>query len=130
MDAVHLLLRNQVEKRAVLENLDCVILCLDETIDDGCVLPPGFFFATRVLMEIYAYEQDHCGDGPDDDRIAGEPPSGRHHGDCYQRADDHERVPDGEGKDAAENRAILAAQFCRSSYGRTSSAHWTHVGEL
>lgn len=38
MDAVHLLLRNQVEKRAVLENLDCVILCLDETIDDGCVL--------------------------------------------------------------------------------------------
>ena len=41
MDAVHLLLRNQVEKRAVLENLDCVILCLDETIDDGCVLPFG-----------------------------------------------------------------------------------------
>lgn len=40
MEAVHLLLRNQVEKRAVLENLDCVILCLDETIDDGCV----FFF--------------------------------------------------------------------------------------
>jgi len=39
MDAVHLLLRNQVEKRAVLENLDCVILCLDETIDDGYVLP-------------------------------------------------------------------------------------------
>lgn len=34
-DAVHLLLRNQVEKRAVLENLDMVILCLDETIDDG-----------------------------------------------------------------------------------------------
>ena len=37
MDAIHLLLRNQVEKRAVLENLDCVILCLDETIDDGWV---------------------------------------------------------------------------------------------
>jgi coatomer subunit zeta len=35
MDALHVLLRNQVEKRAVLENLDCVILCLDETIDDG-----------------------------------------------------------------------------------------------
>lgn len=34
-DAVHLLLRNQVEKRAVLENLDMVLLCLDETIDDG-----------------------------------------------------------------------------------------------
>lgn len=36
-EAINLLLRNQVEKRAVLENLDCVILCLDETIDDGCV---------------------------------------------------------------------------------------------
>lgn len=34
-DAVSLLLRNQVEKRAVLENLDLVLLCLDETIDDG-----------------------------------------------------------------------------------------------
>ena len=38
-DAVHMLLRNQVEKRAVLENLDLVLLCLDETIDDGCVAP-------------------------------------------------------------------------------------------
>jgi hypothetical protein len=34
-DAVHMLLRNQVEKRAVLENLDLVLLCLDETIDEG-----------------------------------------------------------------------------------------------
>ena len=42
MDAIHLLLRNQVEKRTLLENLDCVILCLDETIDDGCV----FFVST------------------------------------------------------------------------------------
>ena len=47
MDAVHLLLRNQVEKRAVLENLDCVILCLDETIDDGCVLPFVVVFLLR-----------------------------------------------------------------------------------
>ncbi|KAH9976354.1 coatomer protein [Lactifluus volemus] len=38
MDALHVLLRNQVEKRAVLENLDCVILCLDETIDDGIIV--------------------------------------------------------------------------------------------
>jgi hypothetical protein len=34
-DALSLLLRNQLEKRAVLENLDLVVLCLDETIDDG-----------------------------------------------------------------------------------------------
>jgi len=36
-EALSMLLRNQVEKRAVLENLDLVLLCLDETIDDGCV---------------------------------------------------------------------------------------------
>jgi len=37
-DAVHMLLRNQVEKRAVLENLDLVLLCLDETIDEGIIV--------------------------------------------------------------------------------------------
>jgi hypothetical protein len=36
-EALILLLRNQLEKRGVLENLDLVLLCLDETIDDGCV---------------------------------------------------------------------------------------------
>lgn len=37
VDALSLLLRNAVEKRGVLENLDLVLLCLDETVDDGCV---------------------------------------------------------------------------------------------
>ncbi|KAF8309077.1 coatomer protein [Clavulina sp. PMI_390] len=37
-DAVSLLLRNQVEKRSILENLDMVLLCLDETIDDGIII--------------------------------------------------------------------------------------------
>ena len=36
-DALTMLLRNSLEKRGVLENLDLVLLCLDETIDDGCV---------------------------------------------------------------------------------------------
>jgi len=44
-DAIHMLLRNQVEKRAVLENLDLVLLCLDETIDEGCVTR----FISRIL---------------------------------------------------------------------------------
>ena len=35
-DALTMLLRNSLEKRGVLENLDLVLLCLDETIDDGC----------------------------------------------------------------------------------------------
>ena len=36
-DALTMLLRNSLEKRGVLENLDLVLLCLDETIDEGCV---------------------------------------------------------------------------------------------
>lgn len=36
-DAVSLLLRGQVEKRAVLEGLDMVLLAADECIDDGYV---------------------------------------------------------------------------------------------
>ncbi len=72
MEAINLLLRNQVEKRAVLENLDCVILCLDETIDDGCVVP--FPPAQGELIKIIIfYVQDHCRDGLNDDRVAGEP---------------------------------------------------------
>ncbi|KIK61080.1 hypothetical protein GYMLUDRAFT_43184 [Collybiopsis luxurians FD-317 M1] len=38
IDAQSLLLRNQLEKRGVLENLDVVLLCLDETVDDGIIL--------------------------------------------------------------------------------------------
>ena len=34
-EALTMLLRNSLEKRGVLENLDLVLLCLDETIDDG-----------------------------------------------------------------------------------------------
>lgn len=34
-DALTMLLRNSLEKRGILENLDLVLLCLDETIDDG-----------------------------------------------------------------------------------------------
>lgn len=37
-DAVAMLLRHQVEKRSILENLDLVVLALDETIDNGFVL--------------------------------------------------------------------------------------------
>lgn len=34
-DGLSLLLRGQVEKRAILENLDLTLLALDEAIDDG-----------------------------------------------------------------------------------------------
>ena len=55
-DAVHMLLRNSVEKRGILENLDLVLLCLDETIDDGCVLEflisyTIFYIRFRIIVE-------------------------------------------------------------------------------
>ena len=47
-DAVSLLLRHQVEKRAILENLDLVVLCLDETVDEGWV-----FSCSVISYETY-----------------------------------------------------------------------------
>jgi NhaP-type Na+/H+ or K+/H+ antiporter len=50
VDALTLLLRNQIEKRGVLESLDMVLLCLDETIDDGCA--SYSFHATRSVSNL------------------------------------------------------------------------------
>lgn len=52
-DAVSLLLRNQIEKRSVLENLDMVLLCLDETIDDGFVIHFALPSRSRLTGRIY-----------------------------------------------------------------------------
>ncbi|KAF8339353.1 coatomer protein [Amanita rubescens] len=37
-EALTMLLRNSLEKRGVLENLDLVLLCLDETVDNGIIV--------------------------------------------------------------------------------------------
>lgn len=37
-DAVSLILRNNVDKREALENLDLILLCLDEIVDGGIIL--------------------------------------------------------------------------------------------
>lgn len=52
-DATSLLLRHQVEKRAVLENLDLVVLCLDETIDSGyaAVQHDEVLTRRRIILE-------------------------------------------------------------------------------
>lgn len=62
-DSLTMLLRNSLEKRGILENLDLVLLCLDETIDDGCgnvlLLPyrlltkpcPPFFISFRIIVD-------------------------------------------------------------------------------
>ncbi|CAO3651603.1 unnamed protein product [Mucor hiemalis] len=41
-DAVSTLLRYQVEKRSIMDNLNLVILCLDETVDGGIILETEF----------------------------------------------------------------------------------------
>ncbi|PKA63253.1 Coatomer subunit zeta-1 [Apostasia shenzhenica] len=37
-DAVGIILRNNVDKRTALENLDLILLCLDEIVDGGIIL--------------------------------------------------------------------------------------------
>ena len=74
-----------------------------------------YYFYSRslpLMMEIFlACTQDYRRDGPDDDRVAGEPTEGRYDGDRDQRTNYFECVSDGEGEDAAENWAILAGRF-------------------
>ncbi|GFP85702.1 coatomer subunit zeta-1, partial [Phtheirospermum japonicum] len=48
-DAVTLLLRNNVDQREALENLDLILLCLDEIVDGGIVLETdGSIIAGKV----------------------------------------------------------------------------------
>ena len=51
-DALHMLLRNQVEKRAVLENLDLILLCLDEALNDGYVTNRASFCVLSAHCEL------------------------------------------------------------------------------
>lgn len=37
-DALVILLKNSVDERAILDNLDLILLAIDETIDDGIIL--------------------------------------------------------------------------------------------
>ncbi|KAL6751371.1 zeta-cop, subunit of COP-I complex [Haematococcus lacustris] len=50
-ESVSILLRQQVEKKTVLENLDLVLLCMDEIIDGGVILETEpQTIASRVTM--------------------------------------------------------------------------------
>ena len=51
-DALHMPLRNQVEKMAVLENLVLIVLCLDETIDDRYVTNRASFCVLSAHCEL------------------------------------------------------------------------------
>ena len=121
-DAVHMLLRNQVEKRAVLENLDLVLLCLDETIDEGCVTKFPHPASQRTLLRVLSichelttglfafHSQYHRGNGFNDNSFTSQPAQSRYDRYRHQRADDHERLPDGEGEDGPTDcRRVLEA---------------------
>ncbi|EFJ23942.1 hypothetical protein SELMODRAFT_442701 [Selaginella moellendorffii] len=50
-DAVSILLRGNVDKKTVLENLDLILLCLDEIVDGGTVLETDAnSIASKVAM--------------------------------------------------------------------------------
>lgn len=60
-DSITLLLRNAVEKKTVLENLDLVLLAMDEITEGGLVLETDpAIIATRVTMR----SDDGMGDSP------------------------------------------------------------------
>jgi coatomer subunit zeta len=51
-DALARLLRGQLDKRTLLENLDFLLLCIDELTDDGILMESdGIQLATRVAMK-------------------------------------------------------------------------------
>ncbi|KAG6840043.1 hypothetical protein C0991_009416 [Blastosporella zonata] len=63
-DAMTMLLRNPLEKSGIMENLDLILLCLDETIDDGIIVDTdSAAIASRVTRprpdttEIFINEQ-------------------------------------------------------------------------
>ncbi|KAL5579445.1 hypothetical protein UlMin_011887 [Ulmus minor] len=54
-DAVSLILRNNVEKREALENLDLILLCLDEIVDGGTVLETD---ANVIVSKVASHNMD------------------------------------------------------------------------
>ncbi|XP_077238488.1 coatomer subunit zeta-1-like isoform X2 [Tasmannia lanceolata] len=48
-DAIGLLLRNNVDKRTALENLDLILLCIDEIVDGGIILETDASVITRKV---------------------------------------------------------------------------------
>eukprot|EP00890_Picochlorum_soloecismus_P002402 jgi/Picsp_1/3162/NSC_06002-R1_nonclathrin coat protein zeta2-cop len=59
-DSITLLLRNAVEKKTVLENLDLVLLAMDEIVEGGLILETDpAVIASRVTMR-----SDDMGDSP------------------------------------------------------------------
>jgi hypothetical protein len=59
-DSITLLLRNAVEKKTVLENLDLVLLAMDEIVEGGLILETDpAVIASRVTMR-----SDDTGDSP------------------------------------------------------------------
>ncbi|KAH7547146.1 coatomer subunit zeta-2 isoform X1 [Ziziphus jujuba] len=54
-DAISLILRNTVDKREVLENLDLILLCLDEIVDGGMILETD---ANHIVGKVASHNMD------------------------------------------------------------------------
>lgn len=108
-DAVSMLLRNQLEKRSLLENLDLVLLCLDETIDDGCVHLAIYWFITSSILfaHLESMHQGHSGDRLGSHCVSSEQAPSRYHRYRYQRADATKRISNRQGACSATDAAIL-----------------------
>ena len=98
----------------VLENLDLVLLCLDETVDERCVTRlshpphhnkhfsmwyPSHYRSFRTLFTV------SCGNGFNDDNFTSRLAQSEYGRDHHLRTDGHERILDDEGKDV--NRLLL-----------------------
>ncbi|URE45671.1 hypothetical protein MUK42_25461 [Musa troglodytarum] len=60
-DAVGLLLRYNVDKRSALENLDLILLCLDEIVDEGIILETeaSIIAAKVTISQALAIAREH-----------------------------------------------------------------------
>ena len=99
-DAVHMLLRNQVEKRVVLKNLDLVLLCLGGTVGERCVTQLSHPHHNKHFSMCYpsncrsfltSFTVSH-GNGFNDDNFTSQPAQSGYGRDCHLRTDDHERI--------------------------------------
>ena len=92
-------LRNQVEKRAVLEDLDLDLSCLGETIDEGCVTQLShprrhdkpFSIANDLSSRVPSTVL--LGNGFNDDNFTSQLAQSGYDRDRHQRADNGEYFP-------------------------------------
>ena len=120
-ESVHILLRNEMEKKPVLENPDPVPLCSDESIQDVAQFPHPTDHPQQTLLHVASVSyhelaiclfvfdsQNHHGSRFNDSSITSQPIHSQRDIDRHQRVGNRERFPNDEGEwDPTESRTIL-----------------------